>query len=166
MIILETNRLNLREVTASDAEFFLELLNEPDFIRFVADRGVRTVDDAAQYIATKVTPSYAQFGFGFYLVELKGSATAIGMCGLIKRETLEDVDIGFALLRKFCGMGYAFEAATGVLEYGRSVLGLARVVAITAPGNTASARLLEKMGLRFEKMIQIPGYSFESRLFT
>lgn len=166
VIILETERLTLREITSADAEFFVEVLNDPEFIRFVADRGVRTTEDAANYIATKIRPSYAQFGFGFYIVELKQNAQPIGICGLVKRETLEHVDIGFSLLQRFCGNGYAYEAAAAIHAHGRSVLGLSKIVAVTAPDNASSAKLLEKLGLRFEKMIHLPGYGLESRLFS
>ena len=158
MTILETERLTLREIATSDAEFILELLNDPGFLRFVADRGVRTTADAANYIVTKIRPSYEQFGFGFYLVELKGSGLPLGISGLVKRETLDDVDIGYSFLERFCGNGYAYESAAAVMDYGRRVLGLERIVAVTMPTNVNSIKLLEKIGLQFEKMIQLPGY--------
>ena len=165
MNILETERLTLRWITAADAPFMLKTLNEPSFIANVADRGVRTVADAENYIATKMTVSYEKFGFGFYLMELKSSGEPVGVCGLIKRETLDDVDIGYSLLEKFWGNGYALEAAVAVLDYGRNVLGLPRVVAYTATTNERSIRLLEKLGLRFEKLIDLPGYEGPSKLF-
>jgi RimJ/RimL family protein N-acetyltransferase len=164
--ILETERLILRELTLDDSDLILELLNEPDFIRHVVDRGVRTRTDATAYITDKILPSYKQFGFGFYLVELKDSGVSVGICGLIKRETLNDVDIGFSILRRFWRNGYAYEAAAALLNHGRNVLGLERIVGITSPENESSARLLEKLGLRFEKMIHLPGYGPESRLFS
>jgi RimJ/RimL family protein N-acetyltransferase len=166
MSVLETERLTLREVTLGDAAFVLELLNEPSYIRFVADRGVRTADDAARYITEKFLPSYAQHGFGFYLVELTAERTPIGICGLAKRETLDDVDIGYSLLERFWGNGYALEAARGVMDYARRVLGLKRVVAFTAVDNESSAKLLGKLGLRYDKMIDLPGYEGGSRLFS
>lgn len=165
MNILETERLTLRWITAADAPFMLKTLNEPSFIANVADRGVRTVADAENYIATKMTVSYEKFGFGFYLMELKSSGEPVGVCGLIKRETLDDVDIGYSLLEKFWGNGYALEAAVAVLDYGRNVLGLPRVVAYTATTNERSIRLLKKLGLRFEKLIDLPGYEGPSKLF-
>lgn len=164
--VLETERLVLREMTTDDADLMLEMLNEPAFIKFVADRGVRTLRESADYIATKIVPSYAQFGFGFYIVQVKASGERAGMCGLIKREALEHVDVGFSILERHGGRGYATEAARALMQYGLTTLGLARIVAITAPGNVRSAAVLEKLGLRFQKMIQIPGYGFESRLFA
>ena len=142
-----------------------ELLNEPAFIQNVADRGVRTKADAITYIRAKIMAHYAEFGFGFYLVELKESLTPVGMCGLVKRETLENVDIGFAFLQRFWGKGYAYESAAAVMDYGRSVLGLDRIVAVTARDNPGSRKLLERLGLKFEKMIDLPGYE-ETRLFA
>ena len=165
MKILETEKLTLNQMTGEDAPFLLELMNESEFVHFVADRGLRTVEDAAGYLAERILPSYEQFGFGFYRVDLKESAIPIGICGLVRRETLEWVDIGFALLRRFCGHGYAWEAATAVMEHGRTVLKLSRIVAVTMPGNCNSIRLLEKLGLRFEAKIVLPGYGPESLLF-
>ena len=165
MKILETERLILRELTADDAAFLLEVMNEPAFIRNVADRGIRTVADAKAYILEKLAPSYAQFGFGFYLVELKDGGTGVGICGLVKRETMEDVDIGYSTLERFCGRGYAYEAASALMQHGRSVLGLPRIVGVTAPENLISIKLLEKLGLRYERMVDLPGYEGQSKLF-
>jgi len=165
MKILETDRLILRCLTTADAAFMLKLMNEPDFHRFVGDRGLRTTDDAATYLLEKILPSYARFGFGFYRVELKSDGSPIGMCGLVKRETLEWVDVGFAFLESFRGKGYAFESAKAVMDYGRNVFHLQRIVGVTAPDNQISIRLLEKLGLRFEKSIQLPGFGAESLLF-
>ena len=165
MIVLETARLTLRRVTLEDAPFVLEVLLDPGYMRFVADRGVRTVEGAARYIEEKFLPSYEQHGFGFYLMELKIDGTPIGICGLAKRETLDDVDVGYSVVERFAGNGYAFEAAAGVMHYARQVLGLPRIVGITGIDNVASAKVLEKIGLRFEKMIELPGYEGESRLF-
>ena len=166
MKVIETERLTLRQLTTDDAAFMLETLNEPSFIRYVADRGVRTVSDAVDYIATKITPSYEQFGFGFYVVELKKTGEPIGICGLVKREKMDDVDIGYSLLDRYSGHGYAYEAAAAVLEYGRSALGLKRVVAFTAPDNERSIKLLEKLGLRFENMVDLPGFDGPSKRFA
>jgi RimJ/RimL family protein N-acetyltransferase len=166
MTVLETERLILRHITKADAGVMLELLNEPAFIRFVADRGVRTISDAEEFIALRMEPSYAEYGFGFYLMVLKESSVPIGICGLIKREALDDVDVGFSVLNRYWRQGYAYEAARAVLDYAKNVLGLPRVVAITAPDNVSSGNLLEKLGLRFEKMIHVPGYGTESRLFV
>ncbi len=165
-MVLETERLTLREVTTHDAEFVLELLNEPSYIRFVADRGLRTRDDAARYIEEKFLPSYVEHGFGFYVVELKSTGEPIGICGLAKREAMQDVDVGYSFVERSWRHGYAIEAASGVMEYARRVLGLRRVVGITAPDNASSIRVLEKIGLRFEKMIHLPGFEPERSLYS
>jgi RimJ/RimL family protein N-acetyltransferase len=164
--VLETDRLNLRWISTDDAEFILELLNEPSFLRFIGDKGVRTLDDARDYILNGPVDMYYRLGFGLYLTELKDGGVPIGVCGLIKRDSLEDVDIGFAFLPKFWAKGYAYEAATAVMTYGKTVLRLNRIVAITSPDNHASGRLLEKLGLRFERMIRLSKDSQEVRLFS
>lgn len=166
MKILETDRMILRHLSEADAPFMLELMNEPDFHRFVGDRGLRTTNDAAAYLAEKILPSYERFGFGFYLVELKSNGMPIGICGLVKRDTLEWVDVGFSFLESQRGKGYAFEAAKAVMDYGRTRLDLPRIIGVTAPDNRISIRLLEKLGLRFEKKIHLPGYGPESLLFS
>jgi RimJ/RimL family protein N-acetyltransferase len=165
-MVLETERLVLRRIEKSDAPLVLELLNDPDFIRFVADRELRTEGDAENYIAAKMLPSFEKFGFGFYVAELKEAGTPVGMCGLIKRDTLEDVDVGFCIRRKFWGRGYATEVATGVVEHGRTQFGLPRVVGIVSPGNANSISVLKKLGLRFEKTIRLPGYENDGQLFV
>jgi RimJ/RimL family protein N-acetyltransferase len=166
MKILETGRLELRRLTPEDAPFILDLLNDPLFLRFVGDKGVRTLDGARTYLATGPIASYAQHGFGLFLVSLKDGRVPIGMCGLLKRPVLPDVDIGFGFLTRYGGHGYATEAAAATLHYGRTVLGLKRIIAMTAPDNTASGHVLEKIGLRFDRMLAVPGYPTESRLFT
>jgi RimJ/RimL family protein N-acetyltransferase len=164
--MLETDRLILRQLTTDDAEFILDLLNQPSFLQFIGDKGVRTLDDARQYILAGPVASYERFGFGLYLTALKDSRVSIGICGLIKRETLEDVDVGFALLPQFWSTGYAFEAASAVMAYGRNVLGLDRIVAITSPDNYASIKLLEKIGLRFEELVRLSEDAPEVKLFA
>jgi len=166
MKILETERLTVRQLTEDDAEFILELLNEPSFIQNIADRGVRNLDDARGYIVNGPQASYARNGFGLFLVELKESGVPIGMCGLIKRDSLEDVDIGYALLPRFWSKGYAHEAAAAVMDYGRNVLKIPRIVGITAPDNEGSIRVLEKIGLRFDKIVVLDGVEGESKLFV
>ncbi len=166
MKILDTKRLVLRRLTPEDAPFILELLNDPLFLRFVGDKGIRTVDGARDYITNGPVASYAQHGFGLFHVALKHDGTPIGMCGLLKREVLEDVDVGFAYLPQFSGHGYATEAARATIEYGRTVLGLKRIVAITAPDNAGSQNVLRKIGLRHEKTIKLPAYQTDSLLFT
>ena len=164
--ILTTNRLVLRRLGTHDAEFILDLLNQPSFLRFIGDRGVRTLEQARQFILEGPLASYERFGFGLYLVELGGAGTPLGMCGLLKREGLEDVDIGFAFLPQFWGRGYAFEAAAAVMEYGRHSLGLERIVAIASPDNERSFHLLRKLGLRYERLIRLAADQPEIKLFT
>ena len=164
MNILETERLTLRQFTADDASFILELVNEPSFIQNIGDRGVRSLADAVKYIETGPATSYARNGFGLYLVQLKESGESIGMCGLIKRPALDDVDIGYAFLPKFWSKGYAVEAALAVKKQARS-LGLKRLVAITDPANTGSIRVLEKLGFTFEKMVRLSAEDIELKLF-
>jgi RimJ/RimL family protein N-acetyltransferase len=155
--VLETERLALRRLTDDDAGFVHELVNEPSWIRFIGDRGVRSLEDARAYLDKGPLEMYRRFGFGLWVVELKETGEATGLCGLIKRDALEDVDIGFAFLPRFWGRGYALESASAVLAYGREILELDRIVAITSPDNDASIRLLEKIGLRFEQNIQFAG---------
>jgi [ribosomal protein S5]-alanine N-acetyltransferase len=163
--ILETNRLLIREFTPDDAEFILELLNEPAFIQYIADKGVRDLAGAGRYLRNGPCVSYTKNGFGLWLVALKDGGLPIGMCGPIRRDTLEHPDLGFALLARHTGMGYAFEATSAVLAYARNALKLDSILAITAPENPASIRLLGKLGFRFERMIDLPGYTEPSRLF-
>jgi len=166
MKILETERLVLSHLTIADASFMLELMNEPEFIEFVADRGLRTEADAALYLAEKILPSYEKFGFGLWRVDLKQSAAPIGICGLLKRDTLDDPDVGFSILKRFCGTGYCYEAAAAVLHYGRTTLGLKKICGITAPNNRISIHLLEKLGLKLQRRTHVPGYGTESLLFS
>ena len=165
--VIETERLILRRLTVEDAPFMLGLLNEPSWLRFIGDRGVRTLDDARRYLLEGPVAMYERLGFGLYATTLKGDdAAPIGICGLVKRDGLDDVDIGFALLPKFWGKGYASEAATAVMDYARNVVGLERVVAITSVDNESSARLLEKIGLRFEKVVRLTPDGEKIRLFA
>ena len=165
-MVLETERLTLRKLSVNDAEFVLELLNEPSFLRYIGDRGVRNLEDAAQYILNRLVASYERNGFGLYLVELKEGRIPIGISGLVKRDTLPDADIGFAFLPAYWSKGYAVESAAAVMNYAREVLGLTRIVAITSPDNEASAKLLGKIGLRFERLIKLSEDAEEVKLFT
>lgn len=165
MNVIETERLVLCKLSADDAPFILTLLNDPSFLRFIGDKGVRTLDDAREYIRKGPADSYERRGFGLYLTKLKQGGEPIGICGLVKRDALEDVDVGFAFLPRFWAQGYAFESAAAVLKYGREVIGLHRIVAITDPGNESSIRLLERLGLRFERMVQLADNLGENKLF-
>ena len=164
--VLETPRLRLRELNAGDAPFILRLVNDPLFLRFVGDRGVRTVEDARGYLERGPLTSYAQHGFGLWHVGVKSTGEAAGICGLLKREVLADVDVGFAYLPEHSGQGYATEAAQATVQHGYAQLGLKRIVAITAPENTASQNVLRKIGLRHTQTIRLPAYTGDSFLFT
>lgn len=152
--MIETARLILRQLDLPDAAFILELLNSEGWLRFIGDRGVRTLDDARTYITNGPQAMYVQHGFGLYAVVLKSSGAPIGMCGLIRRDWLADVDIGFAFLPQFCTQGFGYEAAAATINYGKTVLKLPRIVAIATPDNIASAKLLNKLGLTCRKTIQ------------
>lgn len=165
MNILETERLILRQFTTDDIEFILEQVNEPSWIQNIGDRGVRTLDDARAYILNGPAASYVKNGFGLWLVALKETGESIGMCGLIKRDTLEDVDIGYAFLPKFWGKGYAVESARAVKDYAKEVIGLKRLVAIVDAANESSIRVLEKIGLKFERMVRLSADDIELKLF-
>jgi RimJ/RimL family protein N-acetyltransferase len=154
MDILETKRLRLRTVTGEDAAFYLELVNDPAFIEHIGDRGIRTEDEARRAIAEGPAAMHEARGHSLYVVVLKETDTPIGMCGLIKRDTLEDVDIGYAYLPRYRGCGYAFEAGQAVLAYAPTI-GIRRVAAITSPQNVASNQLLLKLGLHFERFTHL-----------
>ncbi|MEH7307551.1 GNAT family N-acetyltransferase [Neobacillus drentensis] len=166
MKVMETERLTLRWLTPEDAEFILELLNDPSWVRFIGDRGIRAIEDARNYIVAGPMEMYSRLGFGLFMTELKDEAkTPLGICGLIKRDGLDDVDLGFAFLSRYQAKGYGFEAASATLEFGKEQLGLKRIVAITSEDNVGSARLLEKIGMKFEGMIKLPHDAEELKLF-
>jgi RimJ/RimL family protein N-acetyltransferase len=165
MTVIQSRRLALRKLDLHDAAFILELLNEASFMRFIGDKGVRTLADARDYLLHGPMDSYLRFGFGLYLTSLRDTGTPIGMCGLVKRDTLEDVDVGFAFLARHRSKGYAAESAAAVLRYGRQTLRLERIVAITSPDNRSSIAVLEKIGLRFERMVQLSEGGPELKLF-
>jgi len=166
VIVLETERLTIRRLTVDDATFILRLLNEPSFLQHIGDRGVRTMAEASQYILAGPIASYERVGFGLFLVELKNSHVPIGICGLLKRDALDDVDVGFAFVPEFWSKGYAFESASAVVAYGRDTHGLKRIVAISSQDNIASVNLLAKLGFSFERMVMMPGDKEELRLFA
>jgi RimJ/RimL family protein N-acetyltransferase len=165
-VLIQTKRLLLRHIEAIDAEFILQLLNGPAFIRFIGDRNVRSLDDARQYITLGPQASYQRHGFGLFLVEDKHSHAPLGICGLLKRDTLEDVDLGFAIASKYEGQGIAFEAATACLEFAQQCYALTRVVAITLPENERSLRVLEKLGFILERRMTMPGSTEEVLLLA
>ena len=166
MQIVVTERLILRTLVLEDAAFILELVNDPDWLRYIGDRGVRTLDDARGYIEKGPLDMHARYGFSLYRVELKSDGTPIGLCGLIKRDTLPEVDLGFAFLARYRGRGYAREAAEATLAHARNALGLKHILAIVSPGNKRSIALLEKLGFSYEKNLLLAGGTDEVRLFT
>ncbi|MBB5207536.1 GNAT family N-acetyltransferase [Chiayiivirga flava] len=166
MPILATPRLDLRELRDSDADFILRLLNDPSWLRYIGDRGVRSLDDARRYIANGPVAMYTRLGYGLYLVERRDDGAAMGLCGLLKRDGLDDPDIGFAFFPEFGGQGYALEAARAALDAGFAQHGMARVVAITAQDNAASIRLLRAIGFVYERDVTLPGGTEALRLFA
>jgi RimJ/RimL family protein N-acetyltransferase len=164
--VTETPRLTLRRLRKDDAPFILQLVSGPEWLRYIGDKGVRTFADAQTYIEEGPMSMYRRLGFGLYLVELKESGEPLGICGLIKREALEDVDLGFAFLRAYWGNGYAFESAAAVMDYGRRTLGLGRILAVTTQDNEASARLLGKLGFRFERLLRLVPDGPEAKVFS
>ena len=155
MTLLDTERLTLREITTDDAEFLLGLLNEPSFIQNIGDKNVRTIEDACLYALNGPIASYKQHGFGLYLVALKGTGESIGICGLVKRESLPDADIGYAFRPAYWRQGYALEATTAIKQHAFSVLGHEHLLAIVNPDNASSIRVLEKIGFKFKRMVRM-----------
>jgi [ribosomal protein S5]-alanine N-acetyltransferase len=162
--VIETRRLVLRHLAPDDAGFILELLNEAAFIRYIGDKGVRTLSDAREYLLHGPIESYARHGFGLYAACLR-DGTPIGMCGLVRRDGLADADVGFAFLARHRLQGFAAESAAAVLAHARQALRLRRVVAITTPDNRGSIAVLEKIGLKFEGMIRLGEESPELKLY-
>jgi [ribosomal protein S5]-alanine N-acetyltransferase len=166
MMVAETLRLRLVHFEERDAPFVVALLTDPDFLNNIGDRGVHDEESARRYIASGPVASYARNGFGLYKMELRDASTAIGMCGLLRRDTHPDVEIGFAVLPAYRRAGYTLEAAHAVMRLARGPLGLKRLVAITAPDNQASGHLLERLGLKFERVVHFTTDGRESRLFV
>lgn len=163
---IASERLISRELNIDDAPFILELLNEPTWLQFIGDKGVRNLADAKSYIMNGPHKMYRKSAIGLLCVVLQESNTPIGLCGLIKRDTLADIDIGFAFLERFGRNGYAYEAASTTMEYARDILKLSRVVAITNPDNQRSIKLLNKIGLHFERMVKLADDAPELQLLA
>lgn len=152
-LIAETARLRIRELTADDAEFILGLVNQPSFLENIGDKGVRTLEDAKEFIVEGPWAMHRDRGFGQFMVELKDGGASIGVCGILYRDRLEVSDVGGAFLPEYQRCGYGYEAVRAVMEYGRGRLGLERIVGLTSDKNIASIRLLKKLGMSFEKMV-------------
>lgn len=150
-MICESDRLLLRLTRRDDAVFLLRIVNQASWIRHIGDRKVHTLEDAERYVDTRMLEPIRQHGFGMYVIELKATGEAVGLCGLVKRDALPDPDLGFALLDEHAGRGYALEAATAMLRHARDTLKMPRLLAITTPANARSGNLLEKLGFRLEE---------------
>ena len=165
MLVTKSSRLRLRHIEIDDAGFILGLLNDPEFSRFVGDKNVRDLDTAQDYIRQGPVASYKNFGFGLYLVELIDSGEPIGICGLLKRNFLDHADLGFALMPAYCGHGYAFEAAQATIEFARNALGLKQIIAFSVPDNIRSTKLLDRLGMQFDKIMTLPVTEKDVKLF-
>ena len=165
MTVLHTDRLVLTRLSYDDCDFVHELVNEPAFRRFIGDKKVRTLADARKYLQNGPIGSYEKHGFGMFLVSTKESLVPVGMCGLVQRDEFENPDIGFAFLRRFWAQGYALESARAVLEYAVKELQLLRIIAIVDEKNSASVRLIEKLGFGYERTVRMQGDEFDIRLY-
>lgn len=166
MTLIDTDRLSIRHIKVEDFNFIFRLLNDPSWIKYIGDKGIKTEDDAKNYIQTGPLQMYKNFGFGLYLVTLKETAVPIGLCGLIKRPSLENIDLGYAFLPDYTGKGYAFEATKAVLQYGKEKLTIDKIVAITTIDNFSSEKVLLKLGFTFDSLIKEKNDAEELKLFT
>ena len=164
--VFDTARLRLRQLALDDAGFILELVTDPLWLRFIGDRGVHDVESARRYLESGPLEMYRSQGFGLWLVERRADAAPIGICGVLKRDSLDGPDLGFAFLPAYRGRGYAREAAAATLQHARQQLGIQRVLAITSPENLASANVLRSVGMRFEQSIRLEGEDRDTWLFV
>ncbi len=165
MIILKTERLLLRRMTLDDSDFIMELLNSPKWIKYIGNRNIDTPAKAREYLETRVIPNYEALGFGFYIIERLDDKVMVGNCGLTHRDGMDHADIGYSLLEQYEGMGYAFESAKAVLEYGFEIHKLDHIEAIVTSDNQRSTHLLKKLGMHFKRMIELPDDEEELMLF-
>ncbi|MFN8394477.1 MAG: GNAT family N-acetyltransferase [Bacteroidia bacterium] len=165
-LILQTERLRLREAVPSDARFFYQLLRQPEWIRFVGDRGIHRVEDAQRYVTERLMPQYELRGYGLWVVSLRGRQGGIGICGLVRRDGLDAPDIGFALLNAHVGKGYIVEAAEAVMRYSFETLHLPKVFAITNADNERSVSVLQRIGMQEIEGVVLPGETMELRRFV
>lgn len=159
--ILETERLTLSRLRPKDKEFIFRLLNDESWKKYIGDKNIKNMEDAENYILNGPTKMYEEYGFSLFMVSLKDSNTGTGLCGLIKRDGLEDVDLGFAFLPEYSGLGYARESSMAVIDYAKTKHDLNRLVAITLSNNLQSKKLLERLEFQFEKIIQLYGEDLE-----
>ena len=162
---LKSERLILSEFTKNDASFFYQLVNEPAWKQYIGDKNVHTILDAEKYLENNIIPSYKKFGFGFYVVMLKEDNTSIGMCGLIKRDWMDYVEIGFAFLAQYRGKGYAIESSIATKKYAKEKLAISQIAAITDIDNEKSGNLLNRLGLEFDRLISYPGENKKCKLY-
>ena len=154
MLISETSRLIISKITIEDATFFLDLTNSPNWLKYIGDKNLKTVKEAESNLKKGILKSYSQHGFGFYKLLLKEENNKpIGICGLVKRKELDDIDLGFALLPKYEGKGFGYESSIEILKFAKEKFALKQILAITLPTNSNSIKLLEKLGLSFTKKI-------------
>ena len=163
--ILNTERLELRWLTLADAPMMLAIWNDPAFVRFVGDRGVRTLEQARETLQAGPLQLYADHGHGPFRVTRRKDGADLGICGLFRRDGLDEPDIGFAILPEFCGRGYGFEASVAVLDHARDALKLSCVTAIVSPENSASIGLLEKLGMHYDRAVRMPGEDHDVSLY-
>ena len=166
MEILRTERLVISKITLNEASFIRELMNDKDWIQNIGDRGIRTLEDAENYIKDKFFTSYEKYGYGFYVIILKSTKERIGTVGLIDRDGIEGIEIGYGMLPGFRGKGYALEAAKAIFNHAQNSFHIHKIVAIVNPNNIASIHLLEKLGLRYEKMVRLPGETKDIKYFS
>ena len=157
MTVLETDRLLLQRFTASpsESEFALRLLNEPSYLQYIGDKGVRTLEQATAYLLEGPIKSYQLHGHGLYLVVLKDSLQPVGICGLLRRDQFPDADLGYAFLPEFWSQGFAYESASAVLDYGKRTLKLSKIIALVSPANSPSIKLLEKLGFTYSEQVKM-----------
>jgi RimJ/RimL family protein N-acetyltransferase len=156
MKILETERLYLRTIEPEDAAFYHELINDPTWLEYIGDKGIYSVEAARAAIIAGPCAMQAKLGFSLYLMERRSDGKPLGMCGLIKRDWLPEVDIGYAIRPAYSGQGYTYEAAAAVLVHAREQLHLPQLLGITAPANAKSIALLAKLGMTFIEHKALP----------
>jgi len=166
MTLLTTQRLILELATKNDASFLYELMNDASYIENIGDRNINSIHDAENFITDKFLKSYSDNGYGYYIIKFKDSKIPIGICGLVNREELKVIDIGFALLPEFIQKGFAFEATNALYDYAKNTLKIEDIVAIADAKNKKSIALLGKLGLQFEKMVQLEDDPLECMLFS
>lgn len=163
--VLHTERLEMRWLTLDDAPMMLAVWNDPAFLRYVGDRGIRTLEQARAAIEAGPFGLYSRYGYGPFRLRLRDESADVGICGLFRRATLDEPDIGFAILPDYCGRGLGFESSVAVLDHARHALGLPAVTAIVSPANEPSIGLLGKLGLRYDRPIRMPGDDHDASLY-